>query len=282
MAAALTVSQPATHVRSTSLPLDAHPLISSVEDQLQRLKSSEASSSTNPSQKLDGLKNLYERVNDMLQIPQISCETNSEIVEGSLRILEICSSTRDVFSQMKECLRDLESSLRRRRGGDYSALMSEVESYVISRERLNKSTWKFIRNLKKLEKNETPPDTKGSTDSILREIEIFSFTVFESLLTFIAQPESRSRLNFFVLKPLRARRVLPKEAILNEVESLDVELLALRDRKSGKDISTIQFQSILKRLESVELSIQEIEEGLEYLYRHLVKTRVSLLNGFSQ
>ncbi|KAJ6399703.1 hypothetical protein OIU77_020287 [Salix suchowensis] len=129
----------ACHVRSISLPSRSHPLNASVEDQLDRLRSS-LTASTSAYHKLSGLKALYECVEDFLQLPSTQQtlsneqqkERGEEVLNGSLLLLDMCSTTRDVFSSMKECLQELESSLRRRKGGE-SGFSSEVESYMIQR-----------------------------------------------------------------------------------------------------------------------------------------------------
>uniref|UniRef100_A0A6N2LCH5 Uncharacterized protein n=1 Tax=Salix viminalis TaxID=40686 RepID=A0A6N2LCH5_SALVM len=103
----------ACHVRSISLPSRSHPLNASVEDQLDRLRSS-LTTSTSAYHKLSGLKAFEQQK-----------ERGEEVLNGSLLLLDMCSTTRDVFSSMKECLQELESSLRRRKGGE-SGFSSEV------------------------------------------------------------------------------------------------------------------------------------------------------------
>ncbi|KAH7567034.1 hypothetical protein JRO89_XS07G0009000 [Xanthoceras sorbifolium] len=103
-------------------------LTSSVEDQLNRLSTSQATSSSSFSssvcQKLGGLRDLYENVDDLLQLPltqqALSHEQHrkkvEEILDGSLRLVDVCGTTRDLFSQIKECVQELESFVRRKRG----------------------------------------------------------------------------------------------------------------------------------------------------------------------
>ncbi|EEF29123.1 hypothetical protein RCOM_0550780 [Ricinus communis] len=64
-----------------------------------------------------------------------------------------------------------------------------------------------------------------------------------------------------------------EEIEANEVEKIDAELFVL---KLSKDVN--QVKNVLKGLEALELSLQEVEEELECAYTRLVKTRVSLLN----
>ncbi|KAG5613577.1 hypothetical protein H5410_024858 [Solanum commersonii] len=99
------------HVRSTSLPTAAHPLIVCAEEQLQRLKSSEGTSTSSNSmicQKLDGLRKLYDCVDDVLKLPisQQVHEKHAKLLEQvsdvSLNVLDTFSIIKETFSQMKE------------------------------------------------------------------------------------------------------------------------------------------------------------------------------------
>ncbi|KAF2295308.1 hypothetical protein GH714_032541 [Hevea brasiliensis] len=97
----------ACHFRSISLPARSHPLTVTTEEELYKLKASESSSIGH---KLSGLKNLFESVNDLLQLrlahQTLSHDRQSQCAEnalnGSLELLDLCESTRDFFSRMKE------------------------------------------------------------------------------------------------------------------------------------------------------------------------------------
>ncbi|KAL3603236.1 hypothetical protein D5086_004095 [Populus alba] len=140
------------HVRSISLPSRSHPLNVSVENQLERLRSSQTTS-TSVYRKLSGLKVLYECVDDFLQLPltqqalsnEQHKERAEELLNGSLLLLDVCGTTRDVFSSMKECLQLLESSIRRRKGGE-SGLATEVEAYM-PKARSSSHGWSVVSKL---------------------------------------------------------------------------------------------------------------------------------------
>ena len=182
------------HVRSVSWPSSSHPLSVSVEDQLDRLRSSQTPS-TSVYQKARGLRVLYERVDDFLQLPlthqtlsnEQQKERAEEVLNGSLLLLDVCNNTKDVFS-MKECFKRLESSLRRRKGGE-SGIASEIEAYVVSRKQLNKTTRKCFRNLKSMEKKNT-----SAVDAVgmLRDVKETTLETFQSLLSLVSQPKTTS------------------------------------------------------------------------------------------
>ncbi|XP_050207995.1 uncharacterized protein LOC126657364 [Mercurialis annua] len=254
------------HVRSISLPSTSHPLTLTLEEQIHKLKISQSSLSIG--QKLSGLKELYECVDDFFQLT-LSHEKQNQSVEealnGSLSLLDICSNTRDFFSQMRECLQGLELSLRRSRNG--------VDAYMASRKTLNKLISKYLKNLKKQDKN-----SKSNSDLVvlLKSVEEISVSMFESILSFISLPKSKSKLSIFtkILQPKNSSCEAEVEA--NEVEKIDAELCIL---KSSNDID--QSKNLLKELERLEMSLKEAEEELECVYRKLVKIRVSLLNSLN-
>ncbi|WCJ44675.1 hypothetical protein M5689_025331 [Euphorbia peplus] len=272
MASSIQTSKASCHVRSLSLPKTSHPLTVSVEVQLDRLRSSQsASSSSSVFHKLSSLKDLYESVDDLLQLPHTNEQLRGsadKVLDGSVRLLDVCSTTRDIVSQMKESLKELESSLRRRKIGE-SDLASVIEAYMVSRKRLTKEAHKCFKSLNK---NGYKGTESVATIVVLRQVEELSLTVFESVLTMVCQPKSRSSWSI-VSKLVKSKGVVEVDA--NEVTKMDTELISM---KSSKNINASEVQNVLKGLEAFESSIQEAEEELECVYRQLVKTRVSVLN----
>ncbi|CAN4094063.1 unnamed protein product [Withania somnifera] len=277
------------HVRSTSLPTSTHPLIACAEENLQRLKSSGGTSTSSHSiisQRLDGLRKLYECVDDVFRLPLseqvLSNEKHAKSLEqvfnGSLKVLDTCNIIKDAFSQMKESVQLLESSLRRKRGGE-SSLSNEIDSYMSSNKKTNKMIYRCFRDLKSTEKNDTiviENTDFESLISLIEGVEDISLTVLVSTLSFIFHPKMRSKANGWSLvsKLLKPRNFSCEEADISEVEKIDKELLLLQSKHTDRS----QIQRVLKRLETFESRIQELEHRLEAIFRHLIKTRVSLLN----
>ncbi|XP_042507040.1 uncharacterized protein LOC122083344 [Macadamia integrifolia] len=140
------------HGRSISLPSRSHPLTLQVEQQLNRVRASEATSSS-ISCNLGGLQDLYDCVADLLHLPltqqTLALERGekwvNEVLNGSLRLLDVCGTARDVLSQKKECVTYLQSSLRRIRGE--SGLANQVEAYKMSRKKVTKVISKCLGDL---------------------------------------------------------------------------------------------------------------------------------------
>ncbi|XP_002510646.2 uncharacterized protein LOC8267883 [Ricinus communis] len=282
MAALIGSSKATCHVRSISLPARSHPLTLSVEGHLDRLRLSQETAAS-PCNRLSGLKDLYDSVEDLLQLPLTQKDLTNEqhrksvdeVLDGSLKLVDLCSTTRDIFSQMKECLKELESSLRRRKGGE-SGLPSEFQTYIASRKKLNRAVGKCFRNLKTEKKNHKDSNSVAVL-ALLRKVEKISVAVFESVLCMISEPKTRLGATGWsvVSKLLQSKRVSSEETDTKEVKKMDEELLGL---KSSKNVNSVQLQNVMNGLKSLESTVQEVEEELECVYRQLLKARVAILN----
>ncbi|KAL5858589.1 hypothetical protein ACOSQ3_006047 [Xanthoceras sorbifolium] len=272
--------QSSYHVRSNSLPSRPHPVTSEVDQHLSRLRSSQASSTTSSSSichEINGLQDLHDCVDKLLQLPLIQQAFGQEqqkkwvdeLLNGSLRILDVSSIAKDALMQTKECAQGLQSVLRRRRGDEIS---SEVKKYLSSRKSVKKTIKKALKGME--HKCSSKIDEEHEAVIILREVEAVTFTVFESLLSLISGPKASSNSGWsLVSKLIQSKRIAceEEETSANEFAKLDAALSTL----TCKSDNIICVQNQLKELES---SIENLEEVIECLSRHLIKSRVSLLN----
>ncbi|KAJ4965774.1 hypothetical protein NE237_017623 [Protea cynaroides] len=292
------------HARCISLPSRSHPLSQRLEEQLCRLRSSlEATSSSSLSslrQNLACLTDLYDCVGELTQLPH----TQQALADGrhdpwvedvsnaSLRLAEACSTTRDALSLMKEHLQDLQSALRRR-GGELG-LEKEVATYLFSRKKMNKEIRNSLAYLKRTESkrpSSIPLDGDHNdlmgTLGVLRKMETLTVSTLESLLSFVSKPKTRSTVSGWslVTRMVQTKRVACEGEALerNEVEKVDMALSALMNHKSckGNETKQIQVQDVQQWLEGLEWSVKDLEEGLECVFRRLIKSRVLLLNILS-
>ncbi|KAL2503867.1 hypothetical protein Adt_19488 [Abeliophyllum distichum] len=258
----------AFHVRSNSLPSKSHPVISNVEDHICRLNSSqEASVSTSSICKnLASLRDLHEEINNLIQLPSVQqalLDENqaSELLDGSLNLVDICATARDVLLLTKESVEELESSLRRNKG---------IDTYMNSRKKIDKIVNKCIINLRSFDQCSTVVLNKYSNlkaiASMLKEAQAIGFSVLKSALKIFASKQKSWSL---VSKFSRSSRVHSQT---------EEELYALNIHKLRKDMDTLSLQNVTKQLKESEMIFQELEENLEAFFRSLVKTRVSLLN----
>nr|KYP39179.1 hypothetical protein KK1_039512 [Cajanus cajan] len=117
------------HTRCNSLRSVPHPLISQHEEHLRRLKEPEATSSISSSSlsnKLNGLLDLQDCTDKLLQLPikqqalarECSDKCVDEILERSLSLLEICSTAKECLLISKDIMHELHSVIRRRKGDE--------------------------------------------------------------------------------------------------------------------------------------------------------------------
>ncbi|XP_062021141.1 uncharacterized protein LOC133737637 [Rosa rugosa] len=269
----------ACHTRSNSFPSRSHPIIQEVDEHLCRLRSSESTttSSSTISHKLSGLQDLHDCVDRLLQLPlnqqALAQEKHqkcaNELLDGSLRLLDVCSTAKDALLQTKECMQNLQSIIRRRRGEESEVLSSEIKKYLTSRKMVKKVIHKAIGNLKGVKNSSLNNDQETiAIVSKLRDIEAVSFTIFESVLSFISGPKSKPSSWSLVSKMVQSKRVAcDEEAKVNEFAEVDAALKSLKSADNAQN-----------QLSNLESCIQDQEEGLESLFRQLIKTRVSLLN----
>ncbi|XP_009121164.1 uncharacterized protein LOC103845995 [Brassica rapa] len=258
------------HVRSNSFPSRLHPQAAHVDEQLIRLRSSEEASTSSSSsicQRLNSLQELHQSLEKLIHLPAtehaLAQEQNKKVTEqlldGSLRILDLCNISRDALSQMKEGLMEIQSILRRKRGD----LSGEIKNYLASRRSLKKSFQKVVKSLK------VKQDLKCNDDSlaVFEEAEAISVNIFDSLFCFMSGSKTCSKWSL-VSKLINQKKV-SYEAQGNEFTKVDSEF------QSEKTLKMEDGQNL-------ESCIQDLEDGLESLSKSLIKYRVSILNILGQ
>ncbi|PIA46939.1 hypothetical protein AQUCO_01500457v1 [Aquilegia coerulea] len=277
------------HVRSTSLPSTSHPLTSRVEDELNKLRGWVASNSSSLKSVvvlqdgLCGITCLYESVEDLLRlshIQQVLVHHRHEkcvdtVLDGSLRLLDVSGTARDVLLQIKEQIQQTQSALRRRKSGKFDS-KNELDVYSSSRKKMHKVIEKCLGDLKKMDNKHPFSPSEKDQDllaliTVLREVEIITLSVFESMLSFISGSSTLQKSGGW--------------ALLSKFKSNN-RIICEMQEEGGNEVATVYSavrtgQISQKRLEILETSIQSLEEGLENMFRRLIKTRASLLNILS-
>ncbi|XP_022135909.1 uncharacterized protein LOC111007747 [Momordica charantia] len=275
------------HIRSNSLPSKPHPIVAQVDEHLCRLKSSEATSSTSSlGSRLGSLQDLQGCIDKLLLLPftQQTLVNESDnkwvddLLEGSLRLLDLCDIAKDALLQTKECARELESVLRRRRGETVSA--SDLKKCLSSRNMIKKTIHKALKGIKR--KCSQKSEESSATVGLLKEVEAITYSTVESVLSFIAGSKLPSKLSRWSLvsKVVQPKRVAcnSEDTYANEVEMVDATLNSIASHTTDKSNFLMQVENVQDSLRKFESSIQDLEEDIESLYRHLIKNRVSLLN----
>lgn len=295
---------------SNSFPSNLNPIFQDCDNQLRRLVQISNTTTTTSStfseilsHKLRGLEDLYESVETLLQEPLAQRAFvrlghgdgwTDQVLDGSLRQLDACSAAKDAILHTKERAREVQSVTRRRRGADRFGLESELVKYFASRKVVKKAAQKALKNLK------SGDATKGSFSSsqdsdnqdseitmmelvgVLREVELVTLGVFESLLCFVCGTKTQSAKWYFVSKFCRSKRVGCEvdEKVVNEFENVDeiVHTLMCCETRNKCDHSLDCVENVKTQLQNLESCVQDFEERLERLFRRLIRTRVSLLN----
>ncbi|XP_010515680.1 PREDICTED: uncharacterized protein LOC104791474 [Camelina sativa] len=254
------------HVRSNSFPSRLHPQATHVDEQLARLRSSEEASTSSSSsicQKLDNIQDLHESLDKLIRLPvtqhALAQEKNKKAVEqlldGSLRILDLCNISKDALSQMKEGLMEIQSILRRKRGD----LSGEVKKYLASRRSLKKSFPKVLRSLKVKQDQKC----RDISLAVFVEAEAVTTALFDSILSYMSGLKTCSKWS--VVSKLMNKKNVTCEALENEFTRVDSEF---QSEKTSK----------MEDVQILESCIQDLEDGLESLSKSLIKYRVSILN----
>lgn len=122
---------------------------------------------------------------NLLLEPQKLCSCSEDVLGSSLRVLDLCSVTKDAFLQLRASGRDLESSLRRRD----TDVSSKIRSYLICKNKVEKMISKCFSSTKKSGSNKSSETL--STVRMLREVEELSITIFESLFSSVGTARSK-------------------------------------------------------------------------------------------
>ena len=243
------------HTRSFSFPSNSHPVVDQLNEELCRLRSSQGASTSSMTNKLTGLKDLYKCVDEFLQLPQSQIKTGlDEVLDGSLRLIDICSTSLDVLVQSKERLLDIQSVLRRRCNGGLN-FTNEFSEYIKTRKLVKRVVKKCFKDIQEIVKmNEA-----NAKESKLKDVQSVTVDVFKSLLSYIGGSQ---KSNWSFSKLVHANKAQKETKSISAFDAID---------------STVELSQLIK----LESEIQVIEQDLEWLFRHLVKTRATLLNVVS-
>ncbi|KAF8101094.1 hypothetical protein N665_0210s0029 [Sinapis alba] len=275
-------------LRSISLPSRSHPSTTGIEEALNKVK--EINTTTGSSESilmaLAGLEELYNCTEEFLKMSSTQrvmssdgSEFMEEMLDGSLRLMDICNISRDLMVETHEHVRGVQSCLRRKKvvtGGGTDQLDVAVLGYVRFRKSMRKEAKKLLGSLKKFDGGSTTCSSSGVNDGqedehlaavidAMRRVVSVSVVVLKSFLEFLSGRQSNIKSKLALV--LRKKKDHHEET-KNELESLDSAICCSRDDLQNK-------------LEEVEISIDGFEKYLEGLFRRLIRTRASLLNIIS-
>ncbi|RLN32996.1 hypothetical protein C2845_PM03G05350 [Panicum miliaceum] len=306
----------ATHLRSISLPTRPHALVLKAEQELRRLRALVSPPSPSPSTHalralLQDLGDLHEYVEEVVSLPTnwdaLRLPRHRRLVEaeleGSVALLDLCGAARDGLAAAKDQLRDLRSALRRHRRAagnppellpptraDAAVVGGRVEAYAAALKKASRAIRRGCGNGKRAAAAaETAKDDScgGAPRPVAMLAEVRELTV--SLL----QSSVEALLRQAVVRPsttskwsLVSRALMHSRSTASSGEDQEGARADADEPASGsfriKDVSSGDGQmKAQSQLQALECCIEGLEEGLERLFRNLIRSRVCLLNCVS-
>lgn len=230
----------------------------------------------------EALRILHNSANELLHSPMIQQALVQhsqekwvhEVSEASLILLEVCSISKDVVLLVKEHLQDLQFTLRRVTSSGEEDIGSKIIAYNFYRNKLKKETLKCLNSLK----GRHPIKNKSSNFSselcpidhnltlvvdVLRQVRVTTVSIVETLLSLISIP-------WLDQKPTSTSRTAAFKFMS--------KFMRARGRRVHDLCDATAIHSANKRLDAVEIAIQDLQVELECMFRRLIHTRVALLN----
>ncbi|RRT53148.1 hypothetical protein B296_00012952 [Ensete ventricosum] len=252
------------HARSNSMPSGDHPFMLKVEEELQKVKSSVVQSSSTAHmicEGLRGIQGLYRCIGELLCLPSsnqifVNPQQNKWVeveLDLSVRLLDLLGKLRDSMILIKEQIRDLEMTLRRR--GETVA-QSKMQAYLRPDKKAEKDVKNYFRFLKQMDDkyalycNDDKESDSWMVVRTLKEAREITISLLQSILKFLSMPGPKTKISRWSL----ISKALHKRKVACEGEHKDIEANDGRVQKARDQLQILQN------------SIDDIEAGLEYLY----------------
>ncbi|KAL6656426.1 hypothetical protein ACP70R_007252 [Stipagrostis hirtigluma subsp. patula] len=255
-------------LRSTSLPLRPHALVQELEDELQRIRSGAAASSASsaspsPAALAARLGDAYGRVEELVGLPggrdALSGARWRRAVEheldASVAVLDLCQRARDAAASARQHVRAARCALRR---GDAAAAKAAMRGYARCLAKAGKQSGSSTKKRAPATTEAAPAAVRVLSEAVAVTVAVLQ-RAMASLSARAAAADTRST----------RWRVVPKLLLLRREWSLGV------CKEMDGDDGVARAQEMLEELED---SIDGVESGLEHLFRHIVRSRVALLN----
>ncbi|CAN8327858.1 unnamed protein product [Cochlearia groenlandica] len=304
--------------RCVSLPVRSHPSLRRIQEVVSKVRANLGSSSleskTMVRDGVSGLTELYRCLSEDLF--KSSSETRQallngglvdELLEVSLKYLEVCGGAKDCASRIKKSVVEIQSALRRsKKGGEFS-LESDVDAYVASRKEIKKEIKKYMVLSKETDSciesgfccDDENNQEMSALVKVMQETSAMTCFVLRTVLSFLSPhkgPKTKNHKGWGMVMKLVKKGIdhhhhhhnHEKGFACLELEAMEAELGKLvvmedqeEDREIHEEVVSEKIQCALVSSESVETTMEEVEEGLEGLFKVMIQARVSLLNIIS-
>ncbi|KAJ4776906.1 hypothetical protein LUZ62_061163 [Rhynchospora pubera] len=237
----------ACHTRSVSLPTRSHLFLQKAEEELNKLRPCVGSSLTYEIM-LDALKavgRVYESINELLCTSSnqngLSHMQHRRWVEQEL---EESVKLLDICCISRDNLDTIKYHVQdlemATRRGDLEALKSKLRGYRVIVKKANRDV-----KMQKLNKNEYPEGDSFAVVSFLLETRVITISVLQSIFVYLAR-----------------------------------EIVSQKSSKWSLVSRLVEKRTIACKGDAacLRVNVEELENGVESLVRHLIQCRVSLLN----
>ncbi|KAG8378050.1 hypothetical protein BUALT_Bualt08G0097800 [Buddleja alternifolia] len=222
----------------------------------------------------DSLSELHDSVNELLHSPNTKLEIihhgqekyAHEVSEASLKAADSCAAAKDLLLLAKDHLQNLQSSFRRIAATNEATTDHNFAPHRLPRKQLKKAILKRLDSIKGMKNTfaaASPPEDPRLmvVVNLLKEVRSTTLSIVGSLLSLIAIPNSDRKID--------SGR---KDAIFR-IKLTRVDSLSFWEKRGASDV-----RAAMKRLEEVEMVVEDMEAELERMFRRLIRTRASLLN----
>lgn len=283
MAFSASTAEKTFHVRSVSLPSQAHPTTLRVEEELHKLRTCVETSASSATREVicNGLRHLgevYDGMEDLLHLPNIQQgllhlgqkKTFQQHLDDSIKLLDFFGIIKDAVISTKESIQDLQLAVRRR---GKNSMEDRLKAHIRSRKAMQKMIKKGYKDMKQVD-GKCQPETEPMELSVILRLLNEASLITRSLLCSIMRSmfTQRTRASQWSLSS-KARRV----ACENLCQSWNVDVLPY----NLKDADIEKITMVRGQLMTIENSLGDLENGLESLFRRLVRNRASILNILS-
>ncbi|KAG6477795.1 uncharacterized protein LOC122021516 [Zingiber officinale] len=283
MACSASTEEKTFHVRSVSLPSQAHPTTVRVEEELHKLRICVEPSASSVTREMicNGLRHLgevYDDMEDLLHLPCIQQgllhlgqkKTWQQHLDGSIKLLDFFGIIKDAVNSTKESIQDLQLSVRRR---GKNSMEDRLKAHIRSRKAMQKMIKKSYRDMKQAHgkcQPETEPMELSMIMRLLNEASVITRSLLCSIMhSMFAQRTKGSQWSL----SSRAKRVACEDLC----QSWNVDVLP----NNLKDADIEKITMVRGQLMTIENSLGDLEDGLESLFRRLIRNRASILNILS-
>ncbi|KAL3723654.1 hypothetical protein ACJRO7_035769 [Eucalyptus globulus] len=287
-------------LRSISLPSRLPSSSLKIVSDLSKFKASDCFSSSLRAETIQAnmarLAKLYVSVEELICAPltqqAILRDRNGkamqEVVDESLMLLDACGFARDLMGRMKDEIQDLQSAIRRK-GGINSSIESHAQGFMSFRKKAKRDIAKYLGKFKTLSSKNLSSSSKFlnlddhlvMVVEVLKELNLITISILKSLLIFASPARTHTRTGGWSLV---SRLMLSSEKgvkkVFNEVESVDCAVSSIHGQVTRKADAGVEALKVApERLQTLERCMEGFEDGVDRLYKCLIRNRVSLLNA---